>query len=177
MTRRAVVRTTWRRRILSAGALMTTREVEIFRVNWQDTDQRVLMRAGRPRRGEARGRGLQRRSARAGCITCSSRRGGCSITPAMRIWAMGAAVSIRTRRRAAAAARSWIFKARGGSRRAGSGVMLPGWFTHGLLTFTSGAASGQKIEVKLHAQAGDVVTLELWSAGAAAARGWADRSR
>ena len=36
------------------------------------------------------------------------------------------------------------------------------WFTRGLVTFTSGAADGQRIEVKRHAAAGDVVTIELW---------------
>jgi uncharacterized phage protein (TIGR02218 family) len=36
------------------------------------------------------------------------------------------------------------------------------WFTHGLVTFTSGAASGQKVEVKRHTFVGGIVTLELW---------------
>ncbi len=37
------------------------------------------------------------------------------------------------------------------------------WFTRGLIRFTSGAASGQAIEVKSHIKS-DAVTFELWAA-------------
>jgi uncharacterized phage protein (TIGR02218 family) len=36
------------------------------------------------------------------------------------------------------------------------------WFTRGLLTFTSGAASGQSIEVKAHALSGALAIIDLW---------------
>jgi uncharacterized phage protein (TIGR02218 family) len=38
-----------------------------------------------------------------------------------------------------------------------------GWFTHGLLTFTSGAADGQAVEVKQHAKVAGAVVIEVWS--------------
>jgi len=38
------------------------------------------------------------------------------------------------------------------------------WFTRGLLTMTSAAAEGQRIEVKAHSKGGGVVTLETWAA-------------
>lgn len=36
------------------------------------------------------------------------------------------------------------------------------WFSRGLLTFTSGAAEGQRIEVKTHTRSGSQVVIELW---------------
>lgn len=39
-----------------------------------------------------------------------------------------------------------------------------GWFTHGLVTFTSGSHAGRASEVKRHWLASGVVTLELWAA-------------
>ena len=40
----------------------------------------------------------------------------------------------------------------------GLGSFASGWFTHGLITFTSGAAAGQTYEVKLHAG----TSIQLW---------------
>jgi uncharacterized phage protein (TIGR02218 family) len=37
------------------------------------------------------------------------------------------------------------------------------FFTRGLVTFTSGPASGLKIEVKTHVKAASLVTIELWA--------------
>jgi uncharacterized phage protein (TIGR02218 family) len=36
------------------------------------------------------------------------------------------------------------------------------WFTRGLVTFTSGAAAGQKIEVRRHTRIGSAVSFDLW---------------
>jgi uncharacterized phage protein (TIGR02218 family) len=38
------------------------------------------------------------------------------------------------------------------------------WFTRGLVTFTSGEAAGQKIEVRRHTSEGGTVTFDLWQA-------------
>jgi uncharacterized phage protein (TIGR02218 family) len=146
-----------------SGGLYDEARVEIFRVNWQDTDQRVLMRAGSlgevKRAGiafsaEVRGLAhyLQQPKGRLFQYACDADLGDgrCGIdltSPTYK--GTGAVVEIQSSRR---------FNA------SGLGDYASGRFTHGLLTFTSGAAAGQKVEVKLHARAGDVVTLELWSA-------------
>jgi uncharacterized phage protein (TIGR02218 family) len=146
---------------LSAG-LYDEAKVEIFRVNWQDTDQRVLMRAGSlgevKRAGvafsaEVRGLAhyLQQPKGRLFQYACDADLGDarCGVDLSSPTYkGTGAVVEIQSARRFTAS---------------GLDAYGSGWFTHGLLTFTSGAASGQKIEVKLHAKAGDVVTLELWS--------------
>ena len=44
----------------------------------------------------------------------------------------------------------------------GLGAFASGWFTRGLVTFTSGAALNQKIEVKTHGVTGGLVIFDLW---------------
>lgn len=38
-----------------------------------------------------------------------------------------------------------------------------GWFRQGLAAFTSGAAAGQKVEIKAHAKAGIDDLIEMWA--------------
>lgn len=79
--------------------------IEIFVVDWAAPEDRFLERAGSI--GEvSRGAGLSARRCAGLPTTCSSRRGGCSSTRAMRIWGMGVAASISTIR-LFAARRSW----------------------------------------------------------------------
>jgi uncharacterized phage protein (TIGR02218 family) len=144
-----------------AAGLYDDARVEIFRVNWEAPAQRVLMRAGslgevkRAAGGftaEVRGLAhyLQQPKGRLFQYACDADLGDarCGIdleAPGFR--GTGAVLTVASARRFTAA---------------GLDAFASGWFTHGLLTFTSGAASGQAIEVKLHAKAGAVVTLELW---------------
>lgn len=145
-----------------AAGLYDNAAVEIFRVNWADTGQRVLMRTGNlgevKRAGaaftaEVRGLAhyLQETKGRLFQDACDADLGDarCGIDlddPAFR--AAGTLVAVLSPRRFTVD---------------GLGAYATGWFTQGLLRFTSGAASGQAIEVKHHV-GGDPATLELWSA-------------
>jgi uncharacterized phage protein (TIGR02218 family) len=136
-------------------------KVEIFRVNWQDTSQRVLMRTGSlgevKRKGtlfaaEVRGLAhyLQQPKGRLYQYTCDADLGDarCKINLSLAAFrGTGTVASVLSGRRFTAS---------------GLASFATDWFTRGLLTFTSGAANGQKIEVKSHAAIGGVVTIELW---------------
>lgn len=145
-----------------AAGVYDDASVEIFRVNWTAPAQRVLMRSGNlgevkrsgivfaaevrglaHRLGETKGRLFQYAcDADLGDARC-----GIGLTnPAYR--GTGAIVSVQSPRRFTVS---------------GLTAFQDAWFTHGLLTFTSGAASGQAIEVKSHGKAGGVVTIEIWS--------------
>lgn len=145
-----------------AAGVYDDASVEIFRVNWTAPAQRVLMRSGNlgevkrsgivfaaevrglaHRLGETKGRLFQ--------YACDADLGDtrCGVglaNPAYR--GTGAIVSVQSPRRFTVS---------------GLSAFQDAWFTHGLLTFTSGAASGQAIEVKSHGKAGGVVTIEIWS--------------
>jgi uncharacterized phage protein (TIGR02218 family) len=137
--------------------------VEIFRVNWSDPSQRVLMRSGSL--GEVRRSGiafsaevrglahyLQQPKGRLYQYTCDADLGDARCTidrtdPAY--LGHGAVQSVASARQ---------FTATGLSAYAAA------WFTRGLLTFTSGAATGQQVEIKAHAvSANGDVSIELWS--------------
>ena len=136
--------------------------VEIFRVNWQDPAQRILMRTGSL--GEVRRDGiqfiaevrglahyLQQPKGRLYQYTCDADAGDgrCGVnlsSPAFR--ATGSIASVTSPRRYTVN---------------GLTSFAHDFFTRGLLTFTSGPASGQKIEVKWHAKIGGVETIELWA--------------
>jgi uncharacterized phage protein (TIGR02218 family) len=136
--------------------------VEIFRVNWSVPEQRVLMRSGslgEVRRGagaftaEVRGLAhyLQQPKGRLYQFTCDADLGDhrCTIhlaDPAFR--GEGAIVEVLGARRFTAS---------------GLDLFADDWFTRGLVTFTSGDADGQAIEVKTHTNASGTVTLELWA--------------
>ncbi len=145
---------------LSGGAFDDAR-VEIFRVNWQDPNQRVLMRFGSlgevKRTGQAftaevrglahylgqpKGRLYQFAcDADVGNARCGVAIGG---TIFRGIGTIASSVSTRS------------FKA------SGLGSYASGWFARGLATFTSGINQGRAIEVKRHSLSAGSATIELW---------------
>lgn len=145
-----------------AAGLYDNAIVEIFRVNWASPEDRVLMRSGNlgevKRSGvaftaEVRGRAhtLQDPRGRLFQYSCDADLGDqrCGIDlddPAFR--STGALADVVSPRRFTVS---------------GIASFASGWFTHGLLTFTSGAADGQSVEIKQHAKTGSVVSIELWS--------------
>lgn len=145
---------------LSAG-VFDDAAIEIFRVNWQDASQHVLMRsgsigevkrAGRSFTAEVRGLAhyLAQPKGRLFQFTCDADLGDarCGIALASSAYrGTGAIAGVIDARR---------FTATGLEAFAG------GAFDRGLLTFTSGAASGQAIEVKRHLAGEGSATIELW---------------
>ena len=146
---------------LAAGVYDDAR-VEIFRVNWSAVEQRVLMRVGSL--GEVRRAGLtfaaevrglahylQQPKGRLYQFTCDADLGDarCKILLSDPLYrGEGEIVGVASARRFTAA---------------GLDDFANDWFSRGLLTFTSGAADGQAIEVRTHAKTGNVVTVELWA--------------
>ncbi|MEQ1578431.1 MAG: DUF2163 domain-containing protein [Hyphomicrobium sp.] len=144
-----------------AAGVYDDAKVEIFRVNWQAVDQRVLMRSGSlgevKRTGfafsaEVRGLAhyLQQPKGRIFQYSCDADLGDarCTINLA-----------------APANTGSGVVAAGSSARRftaSGLAGFASGWFSRGLLTFTSGAAVGQKIEVKSHSLVAGVAVFELW---------------
>jgi uncharacterized phage protein (TIGR02218 family) len=135
--------------------------IEIFRVNWQDTTQRVLMRAGSL--GEVRRTGtafsaevrglahyLQQPKGRLFQYTCDADLGDtrCGVdlsSPTYR--AAGTVLAITGTRRFAAH---------------GLDNYQSGWFNRGILAFTSGANASRAMEIKSHTHRGGLVEIELW---------------
>ncbi len=145
---------------LTAGVYDDAR-VEILRVNWQDVAARVLMRTGSL--GEVRRAGgtfaaevrglahyLQQPQGRIFQYTCDADLGDARCGVALGVPAYSATGSI------VAASDMRRFTASGLAAYAND------WFTRGLVTFTSGAATGQRHEVKRHSISGGVATVELW---------------
>lgn len=146
-----------------AAGLYDDARVEIFRVDWQAPENRVLMRTGSL--GEVRRAGigfaaevrglahyLQQQKGRVFQYTCDADLGDqrCRVNTSGPAFAANAAiVDVSSPRRFTAG---------------GLEGFASGWFARGLLTFTSGAAAGQKVEVKAHVRTGDAVELELWEA-------------
>jgi uncharacterized phage protein (TIGR02218 family) len=144
-----------------AAGLYDDAKVEIFRVNWQTPAERVLVRSGSL--GEVRRQGaaftaeirglahyLQAPKGRLYQFTCDADVGDgrCGVDlDAAQFKGTGTLDTVASARKFTAL---------------GLGAFAEGWFTRGLLTFTSGAAEGQRIEVKRHSLSGGVVTLELW---------------
>jgi uncharacterized phage protein (TIGR02218 family) len=144
-----------------AAGLFDDAAVEIWRVNWADTDQRVLMRAGSL--GEVRRSGLafaaevrglahylnqpKGRLYQSGCdADLGDARCGIDLdNPAFR--GTGTVLSAASPR---------LFTASGLS------AFAAGWFARGLVTFTSGANAGRFQEVKRHTLSGSDASIELW---------------
>lgn len=135
--------------------------VEIWRVNWHDTSQRLLMRSGSlgevKRAGpaftaEVRGLShyLAQPKGRLYQYACDADLGDARCTVDL------AAATYRGAGTVLAAASARRFTA------GGLAAFADGWFARGLLTMTDGANAGRSIEVKRHAVAAGVVTLELW---------------
>lgn len=144
-----------------AAGLYDDAKVEIFRVNWTNPDQRVLMRtgslgevrrAGKAFAAEVRGLAhyLQQPKGRLFQYTCDAdvgdRRCGVDLTASVHK-GTGTIMTAETLRLI---------------RASGLQSFATQWFTRGLLRFTSGAANGQAIEVKVHTLEGTTATIELW---------------
>lgn len=146
---------------LAAGRYDDAR-IEIYRVNWSDPGQRVLMRSGSI--GEVRRSGtgftaelrglahyLQQPKGRLLQLTCDADLGDarCTIdlsSPKYR--GTGSIVAASSSRRFTVS---------------GLDAFDNGFFTRGLFAFTSGASAGLKIEVKSHLKLASAVTIELWA--------------
>jgi uncharacterized phage protein (TIGR02218 family) len=144
-----------------AAGLYDDAAVEIWRVNWTDTGQRVLMRAGSL--GEVRRSGaaftaevrglahyLQQPKGRLFQYGCDADLGDarCGIdlsSPTYR--GEGTIVTAHCAR---------LFTVDGFS------TFADAWFTRGLFTFTSGANAGRASEIKRHAVTDTAVSIELW---------------
>jgi len=138
-------------------------DVEIWRVNWADPDQRVLLRKGnlgevsRGRtafRAEIRGLAhkLNQPVGRIYQFTCDVRLGDarCGIAVGGSDYTgTGSVVSSADNR---------ILEVSGLAAYANN------WFARGILTFTSGANQGLALELRGHVLNGDTATLELWQA-------------
>ena len=136
-------------------------KVEIFRVNWQDTGQRVLMRTGslgEVRRADgaftAEVRGLahylQQPKGRLFQYVCDADLGDvrCGVdlsNPAYR--AAGTVSAVINPRR---------------FNVAGLQDHYPGWYSRGLLVFETGANEGGRYEIRHHEVIVDTVIIELW---------------
>lgn len=148
-----------------AAGLYDNAGIEIFRVNWAALEQRLLMRSGnlgevsRGRthfKAEVRGLAHELNQPKGRIIQpiCDADLGDarCGIDlddPAFK--GEGAVTTILGERSVLAS---------------GLEGFDQDWFTRGLLTWTSGANTGLKSEVKLHSKDGGGVTLELWQATA-----------
>ncbi len=145
-----------------AAGLYDDARVEIFRVNWAAPEQRVLMRTGSL--GEVRRAGLdftaevrglahylQQPKGRLYQFTCDADLGDsrCKVLlsdPLFR--GEGTIIAVASDRRFSAS---------------GLDDFADDWFSRGLVTFTSGAATGQAIEVRAHGNAAGTVSIELWA--------------
>ena len=141
-----------------AAGLYDDAEIEIWRVNWQDAEARVLMRKGNL--GEV---------SRSGAAFTAELRGLAHRLnqPTGRLYQYGCDADFADARCGLDAA-DWtaegiVTGASGNREMTSEGLdgFAAGHFTRGLITFTSGANEGASMEVKAHASGG---TLELWRA-------------
>lgn len=135
--------------------------VEIFRVNWQNVEQRVLMRAGSL--GEVRRNGIAFAAEVRGLSHYLQQPGG-------RLYQFGCDADLGDVRCKVDLDQSAVL----GTGTVTSATTLrlltvdglsafdSGWFTRGLLRFTSGANAGRAFEIKQHVQSGEDATIELW---------------
>lgn len=146
-----------------AAGLYDDAAIEIWRVNWQSTDQRVLMRRGnlgQVTRGktafQAEMRGLAHRLnqsvGRCYGYGCDADLGDarCTIDLADPSFSGTGIVASATDARRFAVS--------------GLGAYTDQWFGGGRLVWTSGANSGRAMEVKRHGVAGTGISIELWQA-------------
>lgn len=146
-----------------AAGLYDDARVEIWRVNWADTSQRVLMRRGSlgeiTRAGvafsaEVRGLAhyLNQPKGRVYQYACDADLGDSRCGVALAAHTVAATISTITNARTFSVS--------------GLASFATDSFTRGLATFTSGANATQKIEIRRHVLANGIVTLELWHAPA-----------
>jgi uncharacterized phage protein (TIGR02218 family) len=146
-----------------AAGLYDNAAIEIWRVNWASTDQRLLLRKGNlgeVQRGrtafQAEVRGLAHVlnqpvgrayghscDADLGDARCTVALGGADFTGA------GTITAIADQRRFTAS---------------GLGSYASAWFAGGKLTFTGGANAGRAMEIKRHALSATTASIELWQA-------------
>lgn len=145
---------------LAAGRYDDAR-IEIFRVNWSDPDQRVLMRSGSlgevARAGtaftaEVRGLAhyLQQPTGRLFQYTCDADLGDarCAVNlDQASLRATGSIAQILSERRFVVS---------------GLGAFQTGWFASGLLKFTTGENAGTGFEIRAHAVTAISVEIDLW---------------
>lgn len=150
-----------------ADGLYDDAKVEIFRVNWRQPEERVLMRAGSlgevKRAGKAfsaeiRGIShyLQQPKGRLFQYACDTDLGStkCGIDLTLPTYRTTATVT-----------------ARGGDDTFAmmlAGSYLAGWYARGLARITSGQAEGFETEIRAHDVIGDETWLTLWAAPVAA---------
>ena len=144
-----------------AAGLYDDAAIEIWRVNWADAAQRVLMRKGnlgQITRGktafQAEMRGLahilNQPVGRAYGYSCDADLGDARCTVNLADPAFSGAGSVL----AVTDARRFTVS--------GLGSFADQWFAGGKLTWTSGANNSRAIEIKRHGVSGSTVTLELW---------------
>jgi uncharacterized phage protein (TIGR02218 family) len=135
--------------------------VEIWRVNWQAPEQRVVVRVGslgEVRRngqaftGEIRGLAhyLQQPGGPLYQYSCDADLGDGRCKIALTAPPLRAAASV------VSAINARTFTA------SGIETYSPDWFTRGLLRFTSGANAGRSFEIKRHMTANGAPAIELW---------------
>jgi uncharacterized phage protein (TIGR02218 family) len=144
-----------------AAGLFDNAEIEIWRVNWMEPEQRILLRKGNlgeVQRGSqgfaAEVRGLSHRlnqsTGRLFQYACDADLGGARCGVALAPGAYAAAGTVLTVEGGA------LLKVNGLSGYAS------GWFARGLLTFSTGSNSGEVLEVKSHERSNGQVILSLW---------------
>lgn len=144
-----------------AAGLFDDASIEIWRVNWANTDQRVLMvkgAVGEVRRGEAAftaelrslAHYLSQPQGRVFQYACDADLGDvrCGVNLNDAANKGSGTVSV--------ASTAYFFSATGLS------AFADGWFTGGLLSWTGGSNNGRSMEVKRHVQLGSVAEIELW---------------
>ena len=145
-----------------AAGLYDDARIEIFRVNWTDPEQRILMRSGHLGEvkrtqtafaAEVRGLGhyLQQSGGRLFQYTCDATLGDLRCGVELGVAAYTASVTI-----AAIAAPNVVLVD-------GLGDYADGWFARGRLTFLSGANAGHAFEIKDHRAQGASWRLTLWA--------------
>ena len=144
-----------------AAGLFDNSVVEIFLVNWADPAQGVLVRSGNlgevtrsdhAFRAEIRGlaHALNQPEGRVFQFPCDADLGDtrCGIdleSPSFKAQATVAAVLDRGR-----------FSA------SGLGAFAEGWFARGTVSWTSGANTGRRMEIKTHGLSGSLAAIDLW---------------
>ncbi len=146
-----------------AAGLFDGARVEIWRVNWQDVAQRVLMRSGTlgevARSGQAftaeiRGlaQDLQQPKGRLYQYACDADLGDarCRVDVTGPTFRASGIVTNASSRRFLTASLPDAF--------------ADDWFTRGRFVFTSGANIGRAQEIRRHVNAGNLASIELWQA-------------
>ncbi len=145
---------------LAAGQFDDAR-IEIWRVNWSEPEQRLLMMTGsigEVRRGETAftaelrslAHYLDQKQGRSFQYACDATLGGARCGVDLGDPAYAGAGTVTT------AIADYLFSADG------LGGFAEGWFDGGLLTWTSGANAGREMEVKRFSPAGGATQIELW---------------